>query len=73
MLVLGRKRGETIHIGDTITITILRARGNYIRIGIDAPDEFRIVRGELNEWSKPACSRFPSAYKSCLGSKSVPQ
>ena len=54
MLVLSRKRGETIHIGDRITITVVRAHGNHIRIGIDAPDEIRIVRGELDQWSEPA-------------------
>ena len=73
MLVLSRKRGETIHIGDRITITVVRAHGNRIRIGIDAPDEFRIVRGELDQWSEPPGSRFPSDYKSCLGSNSFPQ
>ena len=67
MLVLSRKRGETIHIGDRITITVVRAHGNRITIGIDAPDEFRIVRGELDQWSEPP------VYKSCLGSNSFPQ
>jgi carbon storage regulator len=58
MLVLSRKRGETIHIGDKITITVVRAHRNQTKIGIDAPDEFRIVRGELDEWSEPAVPDF---------------
>lgn len=52
MLVLSRKRGETIYIGDRIKITVIRAHGNHIRIGVDAPDEIRIVRGELDQWSE---------------------
>ena len=58
MLVLSRKPGETIHIGDRITITVVRAHGNRIKIGIDAPDEFRIVRGELDQWSEPPVPDF---------------
>ena len=54
MLVLSRKRGETIHIGDRIKITVVRAHGNHMKIGIDAPDKIRIVRGELDQWSDPA-------------------
>ena len=54
MLVLSRKAGETIHIGDRITITVIRTYGNRIKIGIDAPDEFRIIRGELKQWPKPS-------------------
>jgi len=48
MLVLTRKANEQILIGDDIKITLLRVRGNSIRLGIDAPREVRIVRGELD-------------------------
>lgn len=47
MLVLSRKPSETIRIGENITITVLRISGNSVRIGIDAPRETRVVRGEL--------------------------
>jgi len=47
MLVLTRKLQETIHIGDNITLTILRIKGNTVRVGIDAPRQVRVVRGEL--------------------------
>ncbi len=47
MLVLTRKHNETLHIGDDIVITIVRARGSSIRIGIEAPKEINIQRGEL--------------------------
>ncbi|MEM8668544.1 MAG: carbon storage regulator [Planctomycetota bacterium] len=48
MLVLTRKLKEQIRIGDDITITIVRLQGNSVRIGIDAPREMRVVRGELS-------------------------
>ncbi|EAQ80162.1 carbon storage regulator [Blastopirellula marina] len=47
MLVLTRKPGETIRIGDDIVITISQLKGGRVRIGIDAPPEMGIRRGEL--------------------------
>lgn len=47
MLVLSRKVGQTIQIGDNITITVTQVNGKNIRIGIDAPAEVPIRRGEL--------------------------
>ncbi len=47
MLVLTRKLQEKIHIGDNITLTIVKVKGNTVRVGIEAPREVRIVRGEL--------------------------
>ena len=47
MLVLTRKPGEKIHIGDGITITVLKVNGNKIQLGIDAPDDVAIFRHEL--------------------------
>jgi len=47
MLVLSRKTGETIHIGDAIRITVASLHGNRVRIAIDAPEEVLILRGEL--------------------------
>ena len=47
MLVLTRKIQEQIQIGENITITILRMKGQTVRVGIDAPEDVRIVRGEL--------------------------
>ncbi len=47
MLVLTRKLDESIQISDNIKITILRIKGNTVRIGIEAPREVRVVRTEL--------------------------
>jgi carbon storage regulator CsrA len=47
MLVLTRKLQQQIKIGDQITVTILRVKGHTVRIGIDAPRDVRVVRGEL--------------------------
>lgn len=47
MLVLSRKVGEMIQIGDDIFVTIVAVEGNKVRIGIQAPDNARILRGEL--------------------------
>jgi carbon storage regulator len=47
MLVLARKSKETIQIGDQITISILRIKGNSVRIGIEAPGDVRVIRGEI--------------------------
>ena len=52
MLVLSRKVGEAIQIDGQIRVTIVKINGNTVKVGIDAPDEVRIVRSELGEWSE---------------------
>ena len=47
MLVLGRKCGQTVCIGQDIKITFLGFRGRVMKIGIDAPSLVRVLRGEL--------------------------
>jgi carbon storage regulator len=47
MLVLTRKHQEKIRIGDNITITILKTKGKAVRLGIEAPIEVPVIRGEL--------------------------
>ena len=47
MLVLARKKAETILIGGDIVIKVLQMRNGVVRIGIDAPSSVRVMRGEL--------------------------
>ena len=47
MLVLTRKAQEEILIGDSIRISIVRIKGNTVRLGIEAPRDVRVVRAEL--------------------------
>ncbi len=49
MLVLTRKNQEVIRIGENITVTILKIKGQAVSVGIDAPRAVRIIRGELPE------------------------
>lgn len=48
MLVLSRKAGEEIIIGDNIRLVVNRVSGNRVTIGIAAPDDVHIIRGELS-------------------------
>jgi carbon storage regulator len=47
MLILTRKPGESIYIGDGIKVVIVEIKGNQIRLGIDAPSDVRIYREEI--------------------------
>ena len=47
MLVLTRKRGETLVIGDDIKVTVLSVRGNLVRVGVDAPKSVPVHRQEV--------------------------
>ncbi len=49
MLVLSRKIGEKIHVGNDITIEVRRVAGNRVTLAVEAPREVRILRGELKE------------------------
>ena len=59
MLVLTRKQQEQIHIGDNITITVVRIHGNSVRIGIEAPQSVRVLRGEVATREALQASLFP--------------
>lgn len=49
MLVLSRREREQIKLGDDITITVIRIDENKVRIGVEAPKDVRVLRGELKE------------------------
>jgi carbon storage regulator CsrA len=51
MLVLSRKAGETINIGEGVKVSVIRLEGGRVRLGIEAPENVRILRGELDELS----------------------
>lgn len=52
MLVLTRKAGETIRIGDDIVVTVTWVEGNKVSLGIAAPHDVKILRGEIAEHNK---------------------
>jgi carbon storage regulator len=55
MLVLTRKLQQQIKIGEHVTVTILRVKGQTVRVGIEAPRDVRVIRGELpREGEAPA-------------------
>jgi carbon storage regulator len=47
VLVLSRKVGDKIKIGDDVYVTIVNIRGGTIRVGIDAPRETKVIRSEI--------------------------
>jgi carbon storage regulator len=61
MLVLSRKAGEKVVIGNSITVTVVSVTGNKVRLAFDAPDQVRILRAELAGWQDaPAGSDEPA-------------
>lgn len=49
MLVLGRKAGERILIGEDVVVTVVAVGGERVKLGIEAPRETRVWRGELKD------------------------
>ncbi|MCA9194703.1 MAG: carbon storage regulator [Planctomycetales bacterium] len=47
MLILTRKQNQTVHVGNSIVIKVLRIKGSSIQIGIEAPEDVHVLRGEL--------------------------
>lgn len=70
MLVLSRKVGEQVHIGDGITVTVLASQGGRVRLGVAAPRDVRIRRGELSphcpDLAQPECGSSVSCQVECL-------
>lgn len=63
MLVLTRKLNQSIRIGDSITINVVRVRGNTVQLGIQAPKDVHVLRSELLSKGKQveSTTQLPSA------------
>lgn len=60
MLVLSRKVGERIHVGDNVVLEIRRIAGNRVTLALDAPRHVRILRGELDEAAREFRPQSPA-------------
>ena len=47
MLILTRRIGETLMVGDEVTVTVLGVKGNQVRLGVNAPKEIAVHRDEI--------------------------
>jgi phosphoglucomutase len=72
MLVLSRKPDERIQIGDNITVTVLEVKKNSVRLGIKAPADVPILRGELLGSAEPKTGREQAVVKQETGVEPVP-
>ena len=64
MLVLSRKVGEKILIGDNVSVTVVRVAQGIVRIGVDAPKDMAIVRDEIKDREAGKTSSRSSAARS---------
>jgi len=61
MLVLSRKVGERILIGENISVTVVRVTGGGVRLGVEAPSNMPVVRQELKDRIEPQHAPIPNA------------
>jgi carbon storage regulator CsrA len=59
MLILSRRVGESVVIGEDISITVLRVKGNQVRLGVNAPKSIAVQREEVSERIQPEASAAP--------------
>lgn len=73
MLVLTRKMHQKIEIGGNIVVTVLSVKGNSVRLGIEAPRDVRVVRGELDRKSDSIPAELPAATELVLPDAAMPE
>ncbi|QEY75126.1 carbon storage regulator CsrA [Pseudomonas denitrificans (nom. rej.)] len=61
MLILTRRPGETICIGDNIEVVVLGVKGNQVRIGVTAPRDTEVHREEIYQRIREEAQRLPAA------------
>ncbi|TWT30779.1 carbon storage regulator [Blastopirellula retiformator] len=61
MLVLSRKEGERLKLGDSIVITVVKVAGDKVRLGIEAPPNVLVLRDELELHEQDSESAAPAA------------
>jgi carbon storage regulator len=71
MLVLSRKQSQRIRLGDSIVITVVRVRGDKVRLGIEAPRDMLVLRDELSEFGKED-EGTPSSFNAAVRAASAP-
>jgi carbon storage regulator len=69
MLILTRRVGERVVIGEEISITVLRIKGNQVRLGVNAPKNIAVQREEISDQAKS--ERAPEAAGGCGESSNV--
>ncbi len=62
MLILTRRVGETLMIGNEVTVTVLGVKGNQVRIGVNAPKDVAVHREEIYERIKREEDSGPNAF-----------
>jgi carbon storage regulator len=59
MLVLSRRIGEKIQIGDDVVVSVVKIQGGQVRLGVEAPREVPVIRGELHRNTPPNSDTQP--------------
>lgn len=60
MLILSRRVGESVRIGDDVSITVLRIKGNQVRLGVNAPRSIAVQREDMSAPIAPAIAAAAS-------------